>query len=417
MLFRSDTPGVIARVSTLFRGNNHLILGFNKFLPDGYKISMADLRNMDAAYAREQEILRQQQAAMTEKSQHPQQQPVDAQLRTLQQRQKSAAPQLSQQQPQQQQPSIRTVQAEQAARERLQISTDVQVQHLQNVPKQAKQVGGKAGKGRKQQQGIPQQQQQPRAPPQPMQHQAVEFDHAISYVTTIKRRFANDQSTYHSFLEILHTYQKEQRGIKEVLEQVAHLFQDHPDLLKEFTFFLPDAVQEQAKERLHRAAAESESRLSAQKDRKQMQFQGTSKDVVDITDHPMGVDQSGTRGQKRYHQDAQEAPVLITYPQTPETFVYNSAVERQFFDASKEALASYTRDGGQAWAEFLKCLDLYAQEILSRVTCSLLWNHYLVNGIISSLKNLSAFCLQLVVRGLIRSLRWKILGTLFLCQR
>ena len=72
-----DTPGVIARVSTLFRGNNHLILGFNKFLPDGYKISMADLRNMDAAYAREQEILRQQQAAMTEKSQHPQQQPVD----------------------------------------------------------------------------------------------------------------------------------------------------------------------------------------------------------------------------------------------------------------------------------------------------------------------------------------------------
>jgi paired amphipathic helix protein Sin3a len=83
-------------------------------------------------------------------------------------------------------------------------------------------------------------------------------------VTNIKKRFANDPNTYHAFLEILHTYQKEQRGIKEVLEQVAALFADHPDLLKEFTFFLPDAVQEQAKERLHRAAADSEARMAAQ---------------------------------------------------------------------------------------------------------------------------------------------------------
>jgi len=31
------------------------------------------------------------------------------------------------------------------------------------------------------------------------------------------------------------------------LEQVSELFADHADLLKEFTYFLPDAVQEQAK--------------------------------------------------------------------------------------------------------------------------------------------------------------------------
>jgi paired amphipathic helix protein Sin3a len=48
-----------------------------------------------------------------------------------------------------------------------------------------------------------------------------------------------------SFLKILHTYQKEQKGIKDVLEQVSTLFADHPDLLMEFTYFLPDAVQEQ----------------------------------------------------------------------------------------------------------------------------------------------------------------------------
>lgn len=30
-----------------------------------------------------------------------------------------------------------------------------------------------------------------------------------------------------------------------MLEQVSQLFADHPDLLMEFTYFLPDAVQEQ----------------------------------------------------------------------------------------------------------------------------------------------------------------------------
>lgn len=70
-------------------------------------------------------------------------------------------------------------------------------------------------------------------------------------------------SHFRSFLKILHTYQKEQKGIKEVLEQVSQLFADHPDLLMEFTYFLPDAVQDQAKERLERAAKESEARRSA----------------------------------------------------------------------------------------------------------------------------------------------------------
>jgi histone deacetylase complex regulatory component SIN3 len=35
-----------------------------------------------------------------------------------------------------------------------------------------------------------------------------------------------------------------------VLEQVSQLFADHPDLLMEFTYFLPDAVQEQVRQPL-----------------------------------------------------------------------------------------------------------------------------------------------------------------------
>eukprot|EP01084_Bolivina_argentea_P274627 468144_1 len=94
--------------------------------------------------------------------------------------------------------------------------------------------------------------------------QPAEFDHAISYVTTIKKRFIGEPQTYKAFLEILHKYQKEQKGIKEVLEQVSALFADHPDLLREFTYFLPDPVQDQARVRLNRAAKESEMRRVAQ---------------------------------------------------------------------------------------------------------------------------------------------------------
>lgn len=109
-----------------------------------------------------------------------------------------------------------------------------------------------------QQQAMQQAQPQAQKPPQQMQQQ-----HAITYVTTIRNRFANEPETYRAFLRILHTYQKEQKGIKDVLEQVSQLFADHPDLLMEFTYFLPDSVQEQAKERLQRAARESEARRKA----------------------------------------------------------------------------------------------------------------------------------------------------------
>ena len=35
-----DTPGVIRRVSHLFKGHPELIVGFNTFLPPGYKIEV-----------------------------------------------------------------------------------------------------------------------------------------------------------------------------------------------------------------------------------------------------------------------------------------------------------------------------------------------------------------------------------------
>ena len=145
-----DTPGVIANVARLFQGSTDLILGFNAFLPTGYKIECVS----------DDGSVRYGQGLMT--------------------------PQLTQ---------LGSV-----------MRAEVQHQHQ---------------------------------PPPPA------FDHAISYVTKIRSRFRDDDDhangTYKTFLEILHTYQQGVNTSKtSVLDKVTTLFKDHPDLLREFTYFLPE---------------------------------------------------------------------------------------------------------------------------------------------------------------------------------
>ena len=201
---------------------------------------------------------------------------------------------------------------------------------------------------------------------------AIEFDHAITYVTTIKKRFSTEPRTYQQFLEILHTYQKEQRGIREVLEQVSSLFADHPDLLKQFTYFLPEAVQEQAKERLHAAAAEAEARQAAAKQRTvepmvedNLDLEEDQEITIDMTKKQSAAVQASPPPGNTIHPSS-PSNVILQYPMMPETMIYNAGVERQFFDLAKESLRASSREGDLAWAEFLKCMDLYAQEILSK---------------------------------------------------
>ena len=221
--------------------------------------------------------------------------------------------------------------------------------------------------------------------------QAMQQQHAISYVTQIRNRFANEPETYRAFLKILHTYQKEQKGIKDVLEQVSQLFAEHPDLLMEFTYFLPDAVQEQAKERLHRAAVESEMR----KKQRLLQAQNAY-----IQSHTMATVSSGSGGTKRSRADKEKADLIkqherelkkgngsgngssssnatqarkiakrnkdlanTTLPNYDAMGNHSISSERKYFDHVKDLFTSTTRDG---WSEFVKCLELYSHDAISR---------------------------------------------------
>ncbi|MFS7955943.1 putative transcription regulator Others family [Helianthus anomalus] len=75
------------------------------------------------------------------------------------------------------------------------------------------------------------------APPK----RSVEFEEAINFVNKIKKRFQNDDHVYKSFLDILNMYRKDLKSINEVYSEVASLFDDHQDLLEDFTRFLPAA--------------------------------------------------------------------------------------------------------------------------------------------------------------------------------
>ncbi|SPQ18333.1 7f40f6cf-cb5a-48eb-956d-18c86878a74f [Thermothielavioides terrestris] len=70
----------------------------------------------------------------------------------------------------------------------------------------------------------------------------VEFNHAISYVNKIKNRFQDKPEIYKQFLEILQTYQREQKPIQDVYSQVTSLFHTAPDLLEDFKQFLPESA-------------------------------------------------------------------------------------------------------------------------------------------------------------------------------
>ena len=189
-----DTPGVIERVLQLFNGHRMLILGFNTFLPPGYKIE----------FTTDEETPRVQlkyPPGMT----GPQPQPYIPPSQTPQQRPPPSMPGMAPA-PYGGQPGLPSGPPEIAS----------------GGPPMAPMGGGGASAAAN-----------PKKAP-------IEFDQAINYVTKIKKTFEDKPGTYRAFLEILHTYQKEQKSIKDVYEEVSKLFKDHTELLAEFSQFLPD---------------------------------------------------------------------------------------------------------------------------------------------------------------------------------
>lgn len=158
----------------------------------------------------------------------------------------------------------------------------------------------------------------------PTKKPAPEFDHAYSYVSKIKQRFANQQEVYQKFLQILQRYKEEGFAIAQVKAQVAELFNGHEDLLGEFGNFLPDPsnrapqVQKQKKPKAQPKGVE-----------------GKMPAEVKAVSRKIGM----------HKVDDAEA-----------------AKEHALFERLKKRLSA---QGPNSYADFLKCLSLYVQDVLT----------------------------------------------------
>ncbi|KAI4314256.1 hypothetical protein L6164_027183 [Bauhinia variegata] len=142
---------------------------------------------------------------------------------------------------------------------------------------------------------------------QPPQKKPVEFEEAINFVNKIKNRFQGDDHVYKSFLDILNMYRKENKSIHEVYQEVAALFQDHPDLLDEFTHFLPDAS---ATASLHFAQSARNSMLrdrsSAMPAGRQMHIDKRERAIASHGDRDLSVDRPDTDHDRPLMRDKEQ---------------------------------------------------------------------------------------------------------------
>ncbi|KAJ8760863.1 hypothetical protein K2173_021901 [Erythroxylum novogranatense] len=249
---------------------------------------------------------------------------------------------------------------------------------------------------------------------QPSQKKPVQFEEAINFVTKIKTRFQGDDHVYKSFLDILNLYRKEYKSITEVYQEVSALFQDHDDLLKEFTHFLPDSS---AAASMHYATS---GRNSIYRDRsstipavRQMYFDKKDRTTTAHGDRDFSVDRPDSdhdralmrsdkdqrrcsdkekdRRDDRYYEHDSNRDINIqrlvhkrksvhtgeyegangdeNFGTHPASSTYDDkndvkgalSQELAFFEKVKEKLHN-----PEDYQEFLRCLHLYTEEIIKR---------------------------------------------------
>lgn len=343
--FRIDTPGVIERVSTLFRGHPALISGFNTFLPPGYRIECST-----DAYSRD--IIKVTTPTGTTSTTSGEPLNLHSENSTLyyhnqqQQRQRSPAPT----QAYQTNNNYRNASGSLPPIATYHPSQSLHNSQRSSVPPPSTTAANISSTTSNSQPLHTNRSNSPplsTTPTQTDEHGTrrapVEFNHAINYVNKIKNRFSNDPETYKQFLEILQTYQKEQKPIQEVYAQVQTLFNGAVDLLSEFKQFLPDTSQPPVIETTKKTKKQRSLPLPKQKKAKIHHSSGSSS-VANKMDHMIT-------------SDIRRSPIVL--PTAPIDGPVISTVEAEFFDRVKKHIGNK-----QTYLSFLRVLNLFTQQVL-----------------------------------------------------
>ncbi|EDO41458.1 predicted protein, partial [Nematostella vectensis] len=335
-----DTPGVISRVSSLFKGHPELIVGFNTFLPPGYKI---EVHAHDPGSVSVTAPTGHHTQICTSLN-HPPQTSVRGQ--TYASLNKLIVPVLNAQ--------------------LILYFLLTFFSHCQAISPLHSLLHRNSSNNNNSNRHTPITRiSQARYK---INQQPVEFNHAINYVNKIKNRFQGQPEIYKAFLEILHTYQKEQKNIKEaamqgtplseqeVYKQVAKLFQNQEDLLKEFSQFLPDANGGNSAGLI----AASASRMS--------HVTGSGRNEYSQPHKKQGMNSKRAAQMRRNSNNASSSPphlgptkVSLVKLSMAEAGKLGTFTEYAFFDKVRKALKS-----PEVYDNFLRCLVLFNQEVISR---------------------------------------------------
>ncbi|EPB87360.1 hypothetical protein HMPREF1544_05885 [Mucor circinelloides 1006PhL] len=183
----------------------------------------------------------------------------------------------------------------------------------------------------------------------------VEFNHAINYVNRIKNRFANNPDIYKQFLEVLKTYQKEQKPIEEVYDHVRYLFNGADDLLEEFKQFLPEITSSATAPSSHYQQVSPSLHEPSH-----IGFKRVSSPTIAPAKRKKGYATKKTKlyqnQQQHYMQEEEDVGSYSPFdPQRPSV----SAEEVDLFERIKMHIGNKP-----SYEEFLKLLNLYTQEIV-----------------------------------------------------
>lgn len=223
-----DTPGVISRVSTLFKGHNDLIEGFNTFLPPGYKIEIQanDMVHYTAPNSSMSTLVNQN---MVVKPKTVQQtisssaivpatlvaNSISAQLPL-----NLSGANLVKNETQKLEPIVLATIPNSSnfknLTQPLKLASVTPASSLVSLQNQSAHLANNPPSTISAANAIVQQISNPQSSQGQTPSSQVEFGHAINYVNKIKARFSNHPEVYKSFLEILHTYQKQQKTMKDV---------------------------------------------------------------------------------------------------------------------------------------------------------------------------------------------------------
>jgi histone deacetylase complex regulatory component SIN3 len=184
-----------------------------------------------------------------------------------------------------------------------------------------------------------------------------QFSRAIAYVKKVKHRFANDPESYKTFLFALHSFHKDQRTVNEVYGQVTKLFRNHSDLLEEFMQFLPEGDSSRRSSVLPPIGQFSPPNLTPFN---QPLAGGIAADNTPSSNSQqnLGNFNVGASKKRSMGHDGRRMKTADDSNNLTRS-LQKTREEVEFFERVKNYIGNRT-----AYAEFLKCLNLFSQDIL-----------------------------------------------------